>query len=260
MGSGSSSTVEPFKHSFTRSESGNSSRGQFPSDAVPNPEHPFWNNVSPHSGIIGAGEVGDPAHAARNVSEIDHSDSGPYTRQDITSPSSGYPRIERRQDSQRNPFEIETEASDRLSITHANSYTSPQKEEETRERLKSRPSETWANGESFGPQGMAWNHEAGTAISADVARLPNTTKRISRSRVSHEDSCDEEMGGGMRPDPKLLTSQALSEIDHLLSADDDQRNPAHAFLLNLDRKRDQSVADVMEGRHVSLILLRSLSC
>lgn len=251
MGSGSSSAVKPFKRRFSRSESRNSSRSQFPPDILPNfQQHLIRNKEESHSEIIADANQAQQ-RKARNVSEIHHPSIRGFSTEDAIT-SSPFTRMRWRQESERNPFEImdTSEASDRLPITHSASSATGEKT-----IRHASPAEVWAAGESFSRQGMAWNQEA--VISADVDRLSNRTKRISRSVLSHEDSADEATTG--RSDPRLLTSQALSEIDHLLSShDDEQGNRADAFLLSLDRKRGQSVFDVTDGRHVSLIFLLSI--
>ena len=250
MGSGSSSDVKPFRGNSERFESRTSNWSSFESEADQHFQQSFRNKFGGEKFDLSE-EAGDPFEEGGNVKEIDHSNIRPHQTAEKIAAANRYPAGQR-QDSERNPFEIETEAGHPLSITHSDPFRSSLPKKEEGENQKET---TWTEPNSYAAQGMAWNHRQ--FLSSDVAGLSNATKKkISRSRLSYEDSCDEGAEGEcMKSDPKILTSQALSEIDHLLSSEAEKRDQTEAFLVNLNRKRGQSVANAVEPRHVSLISL-----
>jgi hypothetical protein len=246
MGTGSSSGVEPFHERHDQFNSGYRSR--FSSEGEQYPEdHPFGNKFQ-SNGIDGEGEEYAEFFGAKG-SQIDHPRIHRHQEEEITPAAYKHPSGGRRKDSERNPFEIETEAEYPLSITDSS----------TRERGLGRgsvknhqSSRTWSDRRESGTaQRMAWNQRQ----ASDVAGLSNSgTKKISRSRLSYEDSCDEGLvRENIRSDPKILTDETLTEIDHLLYSEVVNKDRAEAFLVNLDnKKRGQSVSNSIEPRHVSI--------
>lgn len=256
MGSGSSA-VKPFRHNSARSGSGGSQKSRFQSDADPDFQHPFRNKFPGEITDLEE-EAIDLVEGGRNVKEIDHSKSRRHQRIEETAAANSYP-TGRRQDSQQNPFEIETEAEYPLPITHEDPFRSSRSRGEGRGGggVKSQTRRMGTESKSLpaptATPAMTWNHRQ--SFPSDVTGLSKATKKISRSRLSYEDSCDEGMEAASMVDPKILTSQALSEIDHLLSSEAEKRDKADAFLVNLSRKRGQSVANSIEPRHVSRCFL-----
>ena len=255
MGSGSSSIVKPFDG---ESRSGSERELPLVHASFRNSQHLSRSNTVSRE----ADEACDPpSERSKNVKEIDQANM-PLQRQEIAwsnRPSTGH-----RQDSEKNPFEIETEAPASASLTgvSAHPWRRGSRAVEGRASAENRQPGTWPHAESFAAHaGMAWNGRQ--TICFDVDGLSGKTKQISRSRLSYEDSCDEETEpeleteAAVGADPRLLTSGSLSEIDRLLysDAEAEARTHAEASVASVNRKRGQSVAGVSQARHVSFISL-----